>query len=221
MWTKLDDRFWQHPTVQALSDSAYRMLVQGLVWCGANLTDGAIPGSFVAHLCPKKRSQTRDKALDELCKAGLFVATDDGYQIVNYLTYQPSRAVVLQRREKTRRRVEKHRATSTVTPLPDAYSEDGNAVSNNAPTRARPVSTTSPQTSTRNSRAETVRAQSTGAGAREDDEPNQVEKDDSLDLDELLRRPATPPPPATEPDHNLATERERQKTALRQLLNDQ
>src|SRR3989442_1137875 len=98
MWVKLDDSFAEHPKILALSDAAFRLHVRALCYCGRYLTDGLIPRSFVGG----------SRAWRELLAAGLWdTHAEGGWQIHDWLDYQPTRDAVTQRRETDRERMEK------------------------------------------------------------------------------------------------------------------
>ena len=99
MWVKLDDSAPEHPKIVGLSDAAFRLWVRGLCYAGKYLTDGFLPfGAF-----PPAGPAT---AGEELVQAGLWHQRNtsgpnqrDGYQIRDFLTFNPSRADVLADRE--------------------------------------------------------------------------------------------------------------------------
>ena len=118
-WVKIDDRFAGNPKVTELSDAAFRLYVTALCWCSQHETDG-----FVTK--KKARMLGRPNRVQELVVAKLWHETDGGYEVNDYLVYNPSRVELEQRREATRQRVTKHRCngvtnatvTAAVTALP-------------------------------------------------------------------------------------------------------
>ena len=92
-WAKLDDRFTEHPKVVGLSAQAVRLHVWGIVYCARNRTDGLIPA-----VMPRSWGHTA-KHVGELVKGHLWEEVDGGYQVHDYLHYNPSRASI-QEREK-------------------------------------------------------------------------------------------------------------------------
>jgi hypothetical protein len=98
-WVRFDDQFTIHRKVSSLSDAAYRLHTEGIFWAARNLTDGRIARDEL-------RSVSRGKPethAAELVKRGLWLETDDGWEIHDYLSYQPSRSKVLQDREQKRK----------------------------------------------------------------------------------------------------------------------
>ena len=91
----LDDGFPDHPKVDGLTDSAFRLHVSGLFYASKQLTDGHIPAHRVPRLVPRFRPRTAA----ELVERGLWVPTDDGYLIHDYLDWNRSRAQVETDRE--------------------------------------------------------------------------------------------------------------------------
>jgi hypothetical protein len=93
-WVRLDDRFADHPKNAALSDAAFRAQIEALCYCAGALTDGRIAKSVA------KRWSVR--AVNELVRNGTWRETTSGFEIHDYLSYQKTRAAVIQEREKRR-----------------------------------------------------------------------------------------------------------------------
>ena len=99
-WARFDDQFWVHPKVQRLSDKAHRLWVRSIGYSAQFLTDGLLDATALRDLCATPR------LCDELCaplrpgESGLWEVVTDGYQIHDYLDYNPSRADVIARRKK-------------------------------------------------------------------------------------------------------------------------
>lgn len=148
-WVRLDDGFANHPKFRGLSDAAFRLHLSALGDCALHLTDGRI-GSRNPESLPRAPQGRKLKAtIDELVSSGLWEPhPDGGWQIHDYLEYQPSRAKVLADREASADRVSNFRArkaaernatrnavthpsvTPDVTPLHDRYKAVGNGVGN-------------------------------------------------------------------------------------------
>lgn len=92
-WVKLDDKLWSHPKFGALSGDAVRLWMFALCWCNQHETDGGIPRVTVRVL------GGAPDAAAELCDAGLWHETDNGWQIHNYLDHQPSREELVRKRK--------------------------------------------------------------------------------------------------------------------------
>ena len=95
-WVKLDDGFPDHPKALGLSDAAFRAYIEGLCYSARFLTDGLL-------LLPIARRFANAKALSQLADASLWEAVSTGWQIHDYLAYNPSREKVLAEREAARR----------------------------------------------------------------------------------------------------------------------
>lgn len=93
-WTKLSDDFtddcWN------LSDAAFRLHIEGLVWSNRKLLDLRIPKDDLARF-----SDCR-VALPELLETGWWRATADAYEIVHHGLYQRTREAVLRQQEVNR-----------------------------------------------------------------------------------------------------------------------
>ena len=94
-WVKLDDAFPHHPKVVGLSDNAFRTHVTALCYCGLYLTDGHVPTSALRQLGSRK-------AAIDLEACGLWIKTDHGWMIRDYLEYNPSKEQVNEERDRRR-----------------------------------------------------------------------------------------------------------------------
>lgn len=100
-WVKLDDQFYWHPKVSALSSDAFRLFIGGLCLCnsfphmaGVILRHQA-PMLFTDHL----GARAFKKAVGDLVESGLWEELDEGWSIHDYEVYQP---VNKERREQLR-----------------------------------------------------------------------------------------------------------------------
>ena len=93
-WVRLDDGAPGHRKIVGLSDAAFRLWIVGLTHCNQQANDGR----FSAHAARimfgyLARPEIGKGAAAELVAADLWAApTDDGYEVRNYLEYQPSKA---------------------------------------------------------------------------------------------------------------------------------
>lgn len=132
-WFKVDDGFAFHPKAIMAGNSALGLWVRAGAWCGANLTDGALP----KHMIGTFGAQARDAK--KLVSVGLWVETETGYQFHEWSLMQPSKADVEAERAANRKRQQEWRekkrngVTGGVT---DSVSNDA---SNSAPTRPDPT----------------------------------------------------------------------------------
>lgn len=115
-WVKVDDRFpdhrkW-HPVMdnQRLYHECMAVWLIAMCFCNSHLTDGLVPKSALisaSKLAPKRARLV----LKTLVDLGFILDRGrDGYELTNYLEYQPSRSKTLEDREKERRRKEAYRA---------------------------------------------------------------------------------------------------------------
>jgi general stress protein YciG len=133
MWVKIDDGFYRHPKVRAAGKDARALFLASLCWTAANLTDGHIARHDLPVLAAEaevKGAATARRLVD----AGLWDVTADGWQIHDYLDYNPSSEAV---RDKRRKRQEAGRkgglrsgqVRSAVVPGLSATRLDGEATS--------------------------------------------------------------------------------------------
>lgn len=90
-WVKLDDGFPDHPKAAGLSDAAFRSYVTSLCYAARFLTDGFIPGAVA-------RKMAAPKVLVQL-SGPLWEEVEGGYQIHDYLAYNPTKEQVLAERQ--------------------------------------------------------------------------------------------------------------------------
>ena len=128
-WVKLDDRFPSHRKIALLSDRAFRLHISAICWCAENLTDGRISDRELA-LVAKIRGVKA--TAQQLADAGVWDRTEDGWEIHDYLDYNPSREQVIAERKKNAERQEKFRQRKNGKPIPPDGSPDpsSNGVTN-------------------------------------------------------------------------------------------
>ena len=94
-WLRVDDGFADHPkVVQAGSDAAW-MDVCGMCYAARYLTDGFVPTKQVPKLTDKPNP---DELAQILVDVGLWEPRPGGFQIHDYLDYNPTREQVLRQR---------------------------------------------------------------------------------------------------------------------------
>ncbi|WP_286344440.1 hypothetical protein [Frondihabitans sucicola] len=94
-WTKLSDDFGDDNW--SLSDAAFRLHTEALIWSNRKLLDMVIPKEDVA------RFAKRPEAVEELLEAGWWEDDGDTYAVVHHATYQRLKEDVLkQQRANTR-----------------------------------------------------------------------------------------------------------------------
>ena len=106
-WVKLDDQFFRHPKILALPSSPRLLYIAGLCYSSSQLTDGTIPKSALHLLALEAGAKPSDAA--KLVAAGLWITTDDGWTIHNYVDHQRSKDDVDRIREQNRQRKAKAR----------------------------------------------------------------------------------------------------------------
>ena len=151
-WVRLEDNFPDHPKVVKAGPLGKALYIDSLCWANRHLTDGFIPEEQVRPMLAL--SQVDVRAISRLVKAGLWEEIEGGYQIHDYLAYQPSAAKARQARESAARRQ-------------DAWRRRRNAVSNdqsNAVSNA--VSNTTPSHPNKEQDKEQEKSKRGGARAR-------------------------------------------------------
>jgi hypothetical protein len=145
-WIRIDDHFDEHPKLARVGPLGWALWIAGLAYCNRNLTDGFIPFNKAHAMMGLDTYGSEGRVWtacvtsgmsgdDVTCKgiagwlveAGLWEIGPGGYQVHDYLAYQPSKKQVLAERAATARRQERFRERhyQTVVPTDVANSEDG------------------------------------------------------------------------------------------------
>lgn len=95
-WFKVDDGFNTNPKTAMLSDAATALWTRAGSWSCSQLTDGFIPRDMLPFF-----RKTEETAI-ELVEAGLWEESEKGWNFHDWRDYQPTRAEVLELREKRR-----------------------------------------------------------------------------------------------------------------------
>jgi hypothetical protein len=98
-WVKLDDQFADHPKVLEAGPLASWLYVCSLTYSARILTDGFIPKAQVRRLADVENAQ---ELADKLVEVGLWDCVENGYQIHDYLDYNPSADTVKTKQESDR-----------------------------------------------------------------------------------------------------------------------
>ena len=92
-WVRLDDGAPGHRKIVGLSDAAFRLWIVGLTHCNQQANDGRFSAHAARIMFGYLASPELGKvAAAELVTANLWTQTDEGYEVHNYLEYQPSKA---------------------------------------------------------------------------------------------------------------------------------
>lgn len=163
-WAKLDDHYADHPKIIMVGPLAAWLNTAALTYCSRHLTDGFIPAGMVRCLAdfssiavPGLDGWQRVDVTDlvtALLTHNVWCVCDGGYEIHDYLKYNPSREKVLREREKTAARVASSRAKAKAHAA-NGKPKDGNAVTSAVTSGATnggvtpspypyPINTTSP-----------------------------------------------------------------------------
>ena len=163
VWVKLDDQFPQHPKVVQVGPLGIAMQVAGLCYCSRFLTDGFIPASAVPTFMDFSELDEHAfngfgnvcwKAVGKLLDAGMWEKAEGGYQIHDYLAYQPSRAKAMEERESNRIRQERFKGNAVINTKVTPLVTKKKRVNNSAPV---PVPVPVPKTRTQDQKIESER----------------------------------------------------------------
>ena len=98
-WIKLDDQFSTNQKILAATKDGRELYFSALGHCARNLTDGFIDAGLVRQLGALFEVYDVDPAIAKLLEVGLWDEAEGGYQIHDYLDYNPSKAATLALRE--------------------------------------------------------------------------------------------------------------------------
>jgi hypothetical protein len=108
-WVRIDDAFYDHHKFQQVNALGVAIWVAGLAWSNRNLSDGFIPERTAHRLVDLHgidvgngmtgRPATATDGINQLLEADIWREVDGGFQITNYLEFQPSADEVKARRE--------------------------------------------------------------------------------------------------------------------------
>jgi hypothetical protein len=109
-YVRLDDQIGEHVKVLRAGPAAAWMWAMGIAYSNRRLTDGFIPAEQIDRLT-SERGAAAAKMAARCVDAGLFVPVDGGYQVHDYLTWNPSRDKVEQDKAAAAKRKAKWRHT--------------------------------------------------------------------------------------------------------------
>jgi hypothetical protein len=92
-WIKLDDGFAQHPKLVAVGPEGLTLQVRAFCYAGRYLTDGFIPDAVAVSLA-SNLTESPEHWIDQMVKHKLWIVKDGGFQVHDYLTYNPSKIQV-------------------------------------------------------------------------------------------------------------------------------
>lgn len=102
-WFKLDDRFFDNPKIAGISDAAKIAYLKAGTYCARELTDGLLP------FFKGKEYAGSTRVMKELVPS-LWEPFEAGFQVHDYLKYNPTRAQVLAEREAAQQRMFRRRS---------------------------------------------------------------------------------------------------------------
>lgn len=102
-WLKTDDGYYDHPKIRALTLAEYVLHHGGQVLCARLETDGVITRDQI-DLLVRKGLRNPTRVVKSLVEQGLWIEVEGGWQIHDFLDYNPSRAQKKKEREDGARR---------------------------------------------------------------------------------------------------------------------
>lgn len=108
-WVRLDDQFHMRPRVRSAGPEGRALFIAGLCYSSQNLTDGHLPAPAIPLVAAM--AEVAPSVADRLVEIGLWDSAPDGYQIIDFLSYNPSRQQVIAEREAGAERQRRSRAS--------------------------------------------------------------------------------------------------------------
>lgn len=195
-WLRDDDDMLDHEkwrrALRDGGDGALLVWARLRAWCSRRLTDGLVPADMVDEVAEIGRSKARARALRALVEHGLCARRVDGaLTIVGYLERNPSRAKVLEERDRRSEAQRKRRLGESVT----GHAPTSEPERNEVPARPGPIpSPFDPTTASAPAPSPPVIRVVPGKGrfAPEDFEPSELQRvrcqELRFDVVELVRR---------------------------------
>lgn len=124
-WVKLDDQFFFKPRARQIGKDGRALFCAGLCYCAANRTDGRIVLGSLAFVADM--AEVEQDIAHLLVDVGLWSKDSEGFEVIDYLKYNPSRAQIdaereaaaeRQARAKSRRESHRENAVTPTAPSP-------------------------------------------------------------------------------------------------------
>ena len=93
-WVRIDDEFPDHRKIAGLSNDAFCLHVTAMCWVAKQQTDGKLPSAVLRRLA--WRCQDPAMAAAELETAGVWDKTLEGWEIHDFLTYNPTKEQIIE-----------------------------------------------------------------------------------------------------------------------------
>jgi hypothetical protein len=94
-WARFDDKFHAHPKALKAGLPGCGLFLRAVTYCCDHLTDGFVPEEWVATQLGPNDGGVPDRMID----AGLWTEAPGGFDIADFLDFNPSRKVVERRRK--------------------------------------------------------------------------------------------------------------------------
>lgn len=148
-WARIDDKFHSHPKRFLVPLAADGLFVRALSYAADQLTDGFVPEPWVRQQVPGTRREWDQLGLvAALVKAEMWSPVGGGYQINDYLEFNPSRAEVERKRQAAADRMRRNRTGSSrdVRANTERTSQQVRSTPCPVPSHTQPIKTTLPAT---------------------------------------------------------------------------
>ncbi len=90
-WLKVKADAPSNEKISGLSDAAFRLHFSIKCWCADKVTDGRFRAHVPAAMPKAPHGKKLTEAIKEIVDAGLWRATEDGYEVNDFLKYNMSR----------------------------------------------------------------------------------------------------------------------------------
>jgi len=100
-WAKIDDQYTDHPKIVQVGPLGMALHIAAICYCARYLTDGFVPAAMIPRLLNldgittrvgdgNSNAVTNEEITEKLTAVGLFEIVPGGFQVHDYLEYNPS-----------------------------------------------------------------------------------------------------------------------------------
>ena len=97
-WARIDTRYLQNPKIRGVGQSGALLQLAGILYCTDELTDGFIPEGSIPVLAAWAMLRSATRTIQTLIASGLWEECEGGYQVHDFLEYQPSKEAALSKK---------------------------------------------------------------------------------------------------------------------------
>jgi hypothetical protein len=136
-WVRVDDQFFRHPKARSAGKDGRLLFVTGLAYCTSNLTDGLIHRDALPLVAAE--AEVRTAVARRLVEVGLWEEVEGGFQVHDYLDYQPSAEKVRAEKSAAKERMRGKRSPERPPPTDRSSPEHPPNFGGSSPSPSHPI----------------------------------------------------------------------------------